>query len=122
MNGAQRTRARIVESVRMYFIRMAFFLSKAASFDKSGSEAATQWKGAENRDGLGLALGQFQGTGQAGIAFGALDFNVEHIGLRLAGHGAGDDACQGDFLSRKRAEEFVEATALVQQGGNECRA
>ena len=92
------------------------------AFDKSGSEAATQWKGAENRDRTGLALGQFQCMRHSGIALRALDFDVENIGLRLAGHGARDDASEADLLPCKRTEEFMEAPALVQQGGHECRA
>ena len=58
----------------------------------------------------------------AGIALRALDFDVEDIGLRLAGHGARDDASEADLLPCKRTEEFMEAPALVQQGGNECRS
>jgi hypothetical protein len=58
----------------------------------------------------------------ARIALRALDFDVEDIGLRLARHGARDDASEADLLPCKRTEEFMEAPALVQQGGNECCA
>ena len=70
----------------------------------------------------GDPAGALQGEGNLRAVGSAFDFDVEHVRLRLAGDGSGDDAGEAYPLAGERAEETVEAPALVAQRGDERRA
>ena len=85
-------------------------------------ELAADRERSEALERAGDPAGALQGEGNSRVVGTAFDFDVEHVRLRLAGDRTGDDACEAHPLAGERAEEPVEAPALVAQRGYERRA
>ncbi len=97
-------------------------MAKCGGFDKSGTEAATEWEASEVSECVGLPAGKFDGSGYPRIAQGSLDFDIKNVGLGLSGNRAGNDAGQAYLLTRKRPKKTMQATAGVFQCGDESRS
>jgi hypothetical protein len=101
---------------------MALLVANGVSFGKSRAESASGAEGAKKGKGFRLAAGGGEGAGGAGRERRSLDLDIEHIGLRLPGDRARDDAREADAVFGERPEERVEAAAAVRQHCGKCRA
>ena len=97
-------------------------MAKCGGFDKSGTEAATEWEAAKMGERMGLPARKLDRSGDLWIVRGSFDLDVKNVGLGLPRNRTRNDAGEAHLLTRKRPEKAMKAAAPVFQCGHEGRS